>query len=264
MNEKIINFKEKKGFLCDMDGVIYHKDQILPGVREFINWLQENGKNYLFLTNNSAYTPDELRQKLLRMDLDVSADHFYTSALATAEFIKNQTENATAYVIGEAGLTNALYNAGIIMNDVNPDYVIIGESKTYSLDTLTKATRLVLHGAKLIGANSDISGPGEGGEPEPATRALIAPIEMVTGKVAYFCGKPNPLMMRTGLRMLGCHSNEAVLVGDRMDTDIISGTETGMETVLVMSGISDESTVKQFAYQPTMVLNGVGDIVRLA
>ena len=158
---------------------------------------------------------------------------------------------------------NALYDAGITMNDVNPDFVVVGEGKTYSLDTLTKATNLVLGGAKLIGANSDVSGPIENGI-APACGALVAPIEIATGTKAYFCGKPNPLMMRTGLKLLHCHSAEAVMVGDRMDTDIISGLESGMSTILVLSGISSPETLKSYAYRPSVVLDGVGDIVRLA
>ena len=222
MGKAVIDFNEKKGFICDMDGVIYHGNQILPGVPEFIQWLHDEKKEYLFLTNNSGYTPRELNQKLARMGLDVPEEHFYTSALATAAFLKEQAAGCSAFVIGEAGLLNALYDVGITMNDVNPDYVVVGEGRSYSLDTLTKATNLVLKGAKLIGANSDVSGPIENGI-APACRALVAPIEMATGTQAYFCGKPNPLMMRTGLNMLGCHSAEAVMVGDRMDTDVISG-----------------------------------------
>ena len=149
------------------------------------------------------------------------------------------------------------------MNDVNPDYVVIGEGRNYSLETLTKAVNLVINGAKLIGANADVSGPIENGI-APACRALVAPIEMATGKEAYFCGKPNPLMMRTGLKLLGCHSEEAVIIGDRMDTDIIAGTESGVETVLVLSGISNEKTPSKYAYQPTMILSGVGEIVKIA
>ena len=259
----MINFCEKKGFICDMDGVLYHGNQILPGAAEFVQWLQETGKEYLFLTNNSGYTPRELQQKLRRMGLDVEESHFYTSALATAAFLKEQAPGCSAYVIGEAALFNALYDVGITMNDVDPDYVVVGEGKAYSLDTLTKAANLVLAGARLVGANSDISGPIEHGI-APACGALIAPIELATGKKAYFCGKPNPLMMRTGLRMLGCHSGEAVMVGDRMDTDVISGLESGMSTVLVLSGVSNMETLKTFAYRPTVVLDGVGDIVRLA
>ncbi len=259
----MIDFSIKKGFICDMDGVIYHGNRVLPGVAEFIDWLYKENKEFLFLTNNSNYTPRELRQKLARMGLDVPEEHFYTSALATATFLKEQSPGCSVYAIGEAGLLNALYDAGIIMNDVNPDYVVIGEAKSYSLDTLTKATNLVLKGAKLIGANSDLTGPIENGI-APACRALIAPIELATGKQAYFCGKPNPLMMRTGLNILGCHSAEAVMVGDRMDTDVISGMECGMSTVLVLSGVSDKDTIDTFAYRPTMVLDGIGSIVAVA
>ena len=255
--------KNKQGFICDMDGVIYHGNKILPGVPEFIRWLQEEGKKYLFLTNNSGYTPRELHQKLARMGLDVPEENFYTSALATAAFLKEQAPGCSAFVIGEAGLLNALYDAGITMNEVNPDYVVVGEGRTYSLETLTKATNLVMGGAKLIGANSDVSGPIEDGI-APACRALTAPIEMATGTKAYFCGKPNPLMMRTGLRLLACHSGEAVMVGDRMDTDVISGMESGMSTVLVLSGVSTTETLKEYAYRPSAVLNGVGDIVAAA
>lgn len=258
-----INFNEKKGFICDMDGVIYHGNIVLPGVAEFINWLNTEKKEYLFLTNNSSYTPRELKQKLGRMGLDVPEHHFYTSALATAAFLKEQSPGCSVYAIGEAGLTNALYEAGCTMNDVNPDYVVVGEGRTYNLETLTRATNLVLAGAKLIGANSDISGPIEHGI-APACRALVAPIEMATGVQAYFCGKPNPLMMRTGLRILNCHSAESVMIGDRMDTDVISGLESGMSTVLVLSGVSTRETLKTYAYCPTMVLDGVGDIVKHA
>ena len=258
-----IDFNEKKGFVCDMDGVIYHGNQILNGVREFIQWLHDEKKEYLFLTNNSGYTPRELNQKLARMGLDVSEEHFYTSALATAAFLKNQAPGCSVFAIGEAGLLNALYDAGITMNDVNPDYVVVGEGRSYSLDTLTKAINLVLKGAKLIGANSDVSGPIENGI-APGCRALVAPIEMATGTQAYFCGKPNPLMMRTGLNLLGYHSAEAVMVGDRMDTDVISGLESGMSTVLVLSGVSTRETLKTYAYRPSIVLNGVGDIAAMA
>lgn len=259
----MLDFNQKRGFICDMDGVIYHGNQILPGVAEFIQWLREEDKEFLFLTNNSGYTPRELQQKLARMGLDVSEEHFYTSALATAAFLQEQAPGCSVFAIGEAGLLNALYDVGITMNDVNPDYVVVGEGRAYSLDTLTKATNLVLGGAKLIGANSDVSGPIERGI-APACRALIAPIEMATGTQAYFCGKPNPLMMRTGLRLLNCHSGDAVMVGDRMDTDVISGLESGMSTVLVLSGVSTPETLKTYAYRPTVVLEGVGDIVKLA
>ena len=259
----MIDFSSKKGFICDMDGVIYHGNRLLPGVAEFIDWLHKEDKKFLFLTNNSGYTPRELQQRLARMGLDVSEDHFYTSALATAEFLKKQKPGCSVYAIGEAGLFKALYDAGVTMNDVNPDYVVIGEAKSYTLDTLIKATNLVVAGAKLIGANSDISGPIENGI-MPACRALVAPIELATGKQAYFCGKPNPLMMRTGLNILGLHSGECVMVGDRMDTDVVSGMESGMSTILVLSGVSTLDTVNTFAYRPTMILDGIGDIVKTA
>ena len=258
-----IDFNAIKGFICDMDGVIYHGNQILPGVREFIQWMQDENKEYLFLTNNSGYTPRELNQKLARMGLDVPEEHFYTSALATAAFLRQQSPGCSVFAIGEAGLLNALYYAGVTMNDVNPDYVVVGEGRAYSIDTLTKATNLVMNGAKLIGANSDVSGPIENGI-APACGALVAPIEMATGRKEYFCGMPNPLMMRTGLRLLGCHSAEAVMIGDRMDTDVISGMESGMSTVLVLSGVSTRETLDTYAYRPSIVLHGVGDIPGLA
>lgn len=259
----MIDFNAKKGFICDMDGVIYHGNQVLPGTVKFIDWLKKENKSYLFLTNNSGCTPKELNQKLARMGLDVPEEHFYTSALATAAFLKDQAPGCSAYVIGEAGLMNALYDAGITMNDVDPDYVVVGEGKSYTIETITKATNLVMNGAKLIGANSDVSGPTETGI-IPACRALIAPIEIATGKKAYFCGKPNPLMMRTGLKKLGCHSGEAVMIGDRMDTDVITGMESGMSTVLVLSGISTMETLNEYAYRPTAVLNDVGEIPEFA
>lgn len=255
--------RKKKGFICDMDGVIYHGNQVLPGVKKFVQWLAEEKKNFLFLTNSSQYTPKELQQKLARMGLEVDESHFYTSALATAHFLDSQAPGCSAYVVGEHGITNALYDKGITYNDVNPDYVVVGESSAYNLEQITKAIRLVNAGAKLIGTNPDLTAPSEAGI-VPACRALIAPIELATGKSAYFVGKPNPLMMRTGLRLLKCHSEDAVMVGDRMDTDVISGLESGMSTVLVLSGISTPETLKTFSYRPSMVLNGVGDIVRAA
>lgn len=260
---KTINFNEKMGFICDMDGVIYHGNRVLPGVAEFIRWLHDEKKEYLFLTNNSGYTPRELNQKLARMGLDVPEERFYTSALATAAFLREQAPGCSVFAIGEAGLLNALYDAGITMNEINPDYVVIGEGRNYTLETLTKATNLVMAGAKLIGANSDVSGPIENGI-APACRSLVAPIEMATGTQAYFCGKPNPLMMRTGLRMLHCHSADSVMVGDRMDTDVISGLESGMSTVLVLSGVSTRETLNSYAFRPTVVLNNVGDIPAMA
>lgn len=249
----------KKGFICDMDGVIYHGNKLLNGVNEFLKWLYDNDKKFLFLTNSSSLSPKELHQKLKRMGLEVSEDHFYTSALATASFIESQSPGCSAYVIGAPGLVNALYDRGITMNDVNPDYVIVGETSNYNYESLLKAVDLVNRGAKLIGTNPDMTGPAENGI-IPACRALVAPIELATGKSAYFVGKPNALMMRTGLKMLGVHSEDAVMVGDRMDTDIIAGIETGLDTVLVMSGVTDTKTMNKFPYRPKYIFPGVGDI----
>ena len=253
--------KSKIGFICDMDGVIYHGNRILEGVPEFINWMQQNNKKFVFLTNSPERTPHELSMKLERMGLSVSPDHFYTSAMATASFLASQKPDATAYVIGEAALTKALYDKGIYMNDVNPDYVVVGETSTYSFEKIEKAVNLVRNGAKLIGANPDITGPTEKGI-MPATGALIAPIEIATGKKAYFVGKPNPLMLRHGLKKLGCHSQHIAFVGDRMDTDIIAGIESNVDTVLVLSGVTAMEDIDRYPYRPKYILNGVGDIVK--
>ncbi len=254
---------EKRGFICDMDGVIYHGNRLLPGVGEFLNWLKEKNKNYLFLTNSGQYTPRELAQKLKRMGLEVEPSHFYTSALATAQFLSTQAPGCSAYVVGEHGVLNALYEVGITYNDVDPDYVVVGEASTYNLDMITRAVRLVNAGAKLIGTNYDLTGPRETGI-APACRALLAPIELATGKQAYYVGKPNPLMMRTGLRMLGVHSEEAAIIGDRMDTDIVAGIESGLDTVLVLSGVTSREDCLKFPYRPRIILDGVGDIAAYA
>ena len=251
--------RARKGFICDMDGVIYLGNQLLPGVAEFVNWLNENDKRFLFLTNSSERSPKELQQKLQRMGLDIGEEHFYTSALATAAFLKKQAPGYTAFVIGAPGLLNALYDVGVTMNDVDPDYVIVGETASYNYEVITKAVRLVLNGARLIATNSDLTGPTEFGI-APACRSLVAPIELATGKKAYFMGKPNPLMMRTGLQLLGVHSEEAAMVGDRMDTDVIAGMESGLATVLVLSGCTSRTDVNDYPYRPTYILNGVGDI----
>lgn len=258
-DEYMDRLRQKNGFICDMDGVIYHGNRILPGVREFVDWLQKENKHFLFLTNSNHSTPRELQQKLARMGLDVDESHFYTSALATANFLKLQAPGCSAYAVGDHGLQNALFAAGITINDVDPDYVVIGESQSFSYDNIVNAVRLVNKGAKLIGTNSDLTGPTENGI-VPGCRALISPIEMATGKKAYFVGKPNPLMMRTGLRLLGVHSEDAVMIGDRMDTDIVAGIESGLDTVLVLSGVTSREDIANYPYSPRLVLNGVGDI----
>ena len=251
----------KKGFICDMDGVIYHGNEILPGVREFVNWLIENDKQFIFLTNSPERTPHELSMKLERMGLKVSADHFYTSAMATAEFLSTQKPGCTAYVIGEAALTKAMYDKKIYMNDVNPDYVVLGETRTYNFEKIEKAIDLVRKGAKLIGANPDTTGVTEKGI-MPATGALISPIEIATGKKAYFVGKPNPLMLRHALNKINLHSADIAFIGDRMDTDIIAGIESNIDTVLVLTGVTAKEDIQNFPYAPKYVLNGVCDLLK--
>ena len=253
--------KDKLGFICDMDGVIYHGNKILDGVPEFIRWIQSNNKKFIFLTNSAERTPHELSMKLARMGLQIPPENFYTSAMATAEFLHSQNPGSTAYVIGEAALTKALYDKGIYMNDVNPDYVVVGETRTYSFEKIEKAVNLVLKGAKLIGTNPDITGPVENGI-APATGSLIAPIEIATGKKAYFVGKPNPLMLRHGLKMLGCHSQDIAFIGDRMDTDIIAGIESNVEAILVLSGVTKLEDIDAFPYRPNYIVQGVGELVR--
>ena len=255
----LTKIKAKKGFICDMDGVIYHGNMLLPGVKEFVAWLTEEHKRFLFLTNSSERSPRELSQKLARLGLEVSEDHFYTSAMATASFLRSQKPGGSAYVIGEAGLINALYEAGFSMNDVNPDYVVVGETSSYSWEKIEKATLLVSNGAKLIGANPDVSAPTEKGV-VPATGAMISPIVQASGKRAYFVGKPNPLMMRHGIRLLQVAVEDAMIIGDRMDTDIIAGIESEIDTALVLSGVTDLDTVREFPYRPTYIMNGVCDI----
>ncbi len=255
------NIREKKGYICDMDGVIYHGSEILPGVAKFVNWMLENDKKFVFLTNSPERTPHELSMKLERMGLSVAADHFYTSAMATAEFLNSQAPGCTAYVIGEAALSKALYDQNIYMNDVNPDYVVLGETRTYNFEKLEKAIALVSKGAKLIGANPDPVGVTEKGI-MPATGSLVAPIEIATGKKAYFVGKPNPLMLRHGLKKLGCHSVDIAFIGDRMDTDIIAGIESNIDTILVLSGITKREDISNFPYRPKYVLDGIGDILK--
>jgi NagD protein len=250
----------KKGFICDMDGVIYHGNRLLPGAREFVEWLKSSDGRFLFLTNSSERSPRELQQKLARLGIEVPLEHFYTSALATAGFLASQSPGGTAYVIGEAGLINALYEVGFTMNDVNPDYVVFGESQSYSYEKVEKAVNLIVKkGAKLVATNPDITGPGEHGI-VPACGALVAPIKLATGLEPYFVGKPNPLMMRQALKRLECRREETFIIGDRMDTDIVAGIEAEIDTILLLSGVTSREELAGYAYQPTFVLEGAGDI----
>ena len=248
--------RSKKAFIIDMDGVIYHGNQLLRGAAEFVEWLTGSGKAFLFLTNSSERSPVELAQKLARLGIEVEPEHFYTSALATAGFLASQRPGGSVYVIGEPGLIQALYDAGFTMNNINPDYVVVGEGRGYSLESLERAVKLVMGGARLIGTNP---GPVEGGI-VPACGALVAPIELAAKTKAYFVGKPNPLIMRHGLRRLNVRREETVIVGDRMDTDIVAGVETEIETVLVLSGVTALADLPSFPYQPRHILDGVFEI----
>ena len=251
----------KKAFIMDMDGVIYHGNRLLPGAAEFTDWLIRNGKDFLFLTNSSERTPRELCEKLKRLGIVTTEEHFFTSALATAGFLASQKPECTCYVIGEAGLYNALYERGITMNDVNPDYVVVGETRTYNFEQIEKASILIQKGAKLIGCNPDMTGPSELGI-VPATGAMIAPIELCTGVKAYFPGKPNPIMMRHAVKRLNMKSSDTLIIGDRMDTDIVAGVEAAVDTALVLSGVTARDDIPRFAYQPTYVFTGLDELFR--
>ncbi|MFQ3662921.1 MAG: HAD-IIA family hydrolase, partial [Chloroflexaceae bacterium] len=221
--------------------------------------LRAAGAPFLVLTNNPIYTPRDLSARLERIGLEVPAEAIYTSAIATARFLQSQHPNGTAYVIGEAGLTTALHDIGYTMTDHDPDYVVVGETTALSYERLTRAVRFVAAGARFVATNPDVSGPGDGGI-VPACGSIAALIATASGVKPYFVGKPNPLMMRTALRTLGAHSEESVMVGDRMDTDIIGGTESGMETILVLTGVTRREDVERFPYRPTRVLGSVAEI----
>jgi 5'-nucleotidase len=249
-----------KNYICDMDGVLVRGSQIVPGANEFIRRLQEAGAKFLVLTNNSLYTPRDLQVRLQRIGLDVPPNAIHTSALATAQFLATQHPGGSAYVIGEAGLTTALHDAGYIITDQQPEYVVLGETLSYSFERITQAMRFVAAGARFIATNPDVSGPGEGGM-VPATGAVAALISAATGVQPYYIGKPNPLIMRTALRAIDAHSEDSVMVGDRMDTDIIIGTESGLETILVLTGVTRREDVVRYPYRPTHIVESVADIV---
>ena len=253
---------DKKAYICDMDGVIYHGSKLIPGAKEFVDWLRAEKKRFLFLTNSSASSPKELKQILARMGIEVGEEHFMTSALATASFLASQHPNAGVFVIGESGLISALHDKGFYIDRVNPEYVIVGETRTYNFEQIAHAIQLVLNGAKLIGTNPDVTGPAEAGI-LPACKALIAPIELATDRKAYFVGKPNPLMMRHAIKRIRCRREETLIIGDRMDTDIIAGIESEIETVLVLTGITRKEDLASFPYQPNHVLDCITDILNI-
>ncbi|MGB7820383.1 MAG: HAD-IIA family hydrolase [Ornithinibacter sp.] len=247
-------------WLTDMDGVLVHEEDPIPGASEFLEALKNSGREYLVLTNNSIFTPRDLRARLLRSGIDVPEERIWTSALATADFLADQRPGGTAYVVGEAGLTNALHDVGYVMTDRDPDYVVLGETRTYSFEGITKAVRLIEAGARFIATNPDPSGPSPAGT-LPATGSVAALISTATGSTPYYVGKPNPLMMRSALNRLEAHSETTVMIGDRMDTDVVGGIEAGLRTVLVLTGSTRPDQVEHFPYRPTRVVDSIADVV---
>ncbi len=254
--------KPVQTWLTDMDGVLVHEEDPIPGASDFLEALKASGRRFLVLTNNSIFTPRDLRARLLRSGIDVPEEAIWTSALATANFLDDQRPRGSAYVVGEAGLTTALHDIGYVMTDRDPDYVVLGETRTYSFEAITRAIRLIEGGARFLATNPDASGPSIHGT-LPATGSVAALIRTATGRQPYFIGKPNPLMMRFALNRLEAHSESTVMIGDRMDTDIISGLEAGLRTVLVKTGSTRPDQIETFPYRPTKVVDSIADLVGL-
>jgi NagD protein len=248
-----------KNYLIDMDGVLVHGATLLPGAAAFVQQLREREIPFLILTNNSQYTPRDLQVRLSFLGLEVPPEAIFTSALATAQFLHDQRPGGRAYAIGESGLTTALHDTGYVLTDQEPEYVVLGETRAYSFDRITRAIRFVAAGARFIATNPDVIGPGEGGI-VPATGAMAALISAATGVKPYFVGKPNPLMMRTALRTLDAHSEDSVMIGDRMDTDIVAGIESGLRTILVLTGVTSREQVERFPYRPTWIRDSIADV----
>jgi NagD protein len=247
-------------WLTDMDGVLVHENEALPGAAQLIQQWRDAGTPFLVLTNNSIFTPRDLAARLRTSGLDVPEDAIWTSALATAAFCKSQMPGGSAFVIGEAGITTALHEAGFILTETNPDYVVVGETRNYSFEAITKAIRLIGKGARFIVTNPDATGPSADG-PLPATGAIAALITRATGREPYVVGKPNPMMFRSAMNKIGAHSENTGMIGDRMDTDIVAGIEAGLHTVLVLTGISDRAEIERYPFRPDEVLDGVFQLV---
>nr|WP_206184621.1 HAD-IIA family hydrolase [Thermoactinospora rubra] len=245
-----------------MDGVLVHEGQPVPGADEFIKRLRESGKPFRVLTNNSIYTPRDLAVRLRAAGLEVPPESIWTSALATAQFLDDQRPGGSAYVIGEAGLTTALHEVGYVLTDLAPDYVVLGETRTYSFTQITRAIRLIEGGARFIATNPDPVGPSTEGS-LPACGAVAAMISKATGVAPYFVGKPNPMMMRTALNLIGGHSTSTAMIGDRMDTDIVCGMEAGLYTILVLTGVTQREQIDRFPYRPSLVVDSVADLIDL-
>jgi NagD protein len=251
--------REIHSWLMDMDGVLIREEQAIPGAPQFIDRLRELGLPFLVLTNNSMYTPRDLAARLRAIGLVVPEQAIWTSALATARFLRDQRPGGSAHVIGEAGLTTALHGVGYTLSDRNPDYVVLGETRTYSFERLTKAIRLILGGARFIATNPDTVGPTPDG-PLPATGSVAALVSRATGVEPYYVGKPNPLMMRSALNAIEAHSEHTAMIGDRMDTDIVAGLEAGLHTILVLSGVSTRESAERFPYRPSAIAESVADL----
>lgn len=249
-----------ESYLMDMDGVIVREDQLVPGADRFVARLREAGRRFLILTNNSRHSPRDLAAHLRRLGLDVSDGDIWTSAMATARFLAEQRPEGSAYIVGESGLTTALYEAGYTQTDHNPDYVVLGETRTYSFERITLAIRLIQAGARFIATNPDDTSPSPEG-PLPATGSVAAMISRASGIKPYYVGKPNPLMMRSALRAIDAHSETTVMIGDRMETDIVSGLEAGMRTVLVLTGSTNRATAETFPFRPTRIVDSIADLV---
>jgi len=249
----------KKNFLIDMDGVLVSGKKLIPGADDFIESLKKNEIKFLVLTNNSTYTQVDLAHRLQVIGLNINSNQIFTSAMATASFMSVQKPNGSAFVIGESGLNVAIHNAGFIMTDETPDFVVLGETYDYNFRQITKAVRLILNGAAFIATNPDPTGPSESGV-VPACGAMAALIEKASGRSPFYCGKPNPFMMRAALNYLGVHSENTVMIGDRMDTDIIAGIQSGMETILVLTGVTDLKMIQEFPYRPYRTLKSVAEI----
>ena len=247
-------------WLTDMDGVLVHEGHVLPGAAELIAKWQAADTPFLVLTNNSIYTPRDLSARLVSGGLNVPEDRIWTSALATAAFLDKQMPKGSAFVIGETGLTQALHDIGYTQTDSNPDYVVLGETRNFNFENLTKAIRLINAGARFIATNPDATGPSADG-PLPATGSVAALITKATGMEPYIVGKPNPMMFRSAMRKIGAHSETTGMIGDRMDTDVVAGIEAGLHTVLVLTGIADDAEIKKYPFRPTEILNSVQDLV---
>ena len=252
--------REIRSWLMDMDGVLVREEQPIPGADRFLARLRELGTPFLLLTNNSIYTRRDLVARLAAAGLEVPEEAIWTSALATARFLEDQRPEGSAFVIGEAGLTTALHGAGYTLTDRDPDYVVLGETRTYSFERITRAIRLIADGARFIATNPDPTGPSNEG-PVPATGSVAALISRATGVEPYYVGKPNPLMMRSALNAIDAHSETAAMIGDRMDTDVVSGLEAGMETILVLTGVTSREDAERYPYRASKIVESVADLV---